>query len=95
MYCIEHHNACIFVLSIKTIKNFKTMRTQLIETESSFYVSFKRIMYALMVIVVAIAIPLLSYLELSYKDNANIKKEEVVKQQTFASSAVKQNTVKL
>ena len=71
------------------------MRTQLIKSESSLWVNFKRTMYALMVVVVAIAIPLLSYLELSYKSNPEEQKENKTKVETIASTAAKQNTVKL
>ena len=69
------------------------MNTQLIKSESSLWVSFKRTMYALMVIAVAIAIPLLSYMELSYNTDSNDgKKENTVKVQNLASSSVKDNT---
>ena len=71
------------------------MNTQLIKSESSLWVSFKRTMYALMVIAVAIAIPLLSYMELSYKTDSNDQKENTVKMQNLASSSVKDNIVKL
>ena len=71
------------------------MNTQLIKSESSLWVSFKRTMYALMVIAVAIAIPLLSYMELSYKTESKDQKENKVKVQNIASSSVKDNTVKL
>jgi len=70
------------------------MKAQLIKTESSLWVNFKRTMYALMVIVIAVAIPLLSYLELSKVDSI-IKKENSVKVQNIASSSVKENTIKL
>lgn len=72
----------------------KTMKAQLIKTESSLWVNFKRTMYALMVIVIAIAIPLLGYLELSYNDNTDNQKENNVKVQNMAGSTVKENTVK-
>jgi hypothetical protein len=71
------------------------MNTQLIKSESSLWVSFKRTMYAIMVIAVAIAIPLLSYLELSYKTHSNDQKENNTKVQKIASSIVKENTAKL
>lgn len=71
------------------------MRTQLIKTESSLWVNFKRSMYALMVIVIAVAIPLLSYLQLSYKTKSKDQKENIVKMQNVASASVKENTVKL
>ena len=51
-------------------------------------------MYALMVIAVALAIPLLSYLELSKVDKNN-QKETPVKVQSLASASVKANTVKI
>jgi|GEM_PF-2883831 cell division protein FtsX len=70
------------------------MKAQLIKTESSLWVNFKRTMYALMVIVIAIAIPLLGYLELSYNDNTDNQKENNVKVQNMAGSTVKENTVK-
>lgn len=71
------------------------MKAQLIKTESSLWVSFKRTMYALMVIAVAIAIPLLSYLELSYNVNTNSQKENNIKVEKTASTTEKENTVKL
>ncbi len=71
------------------------MRTQLIKSESSLWVNFKRTMYALMVIAVAIAIPLLSYLALSYNSNTEEQKENSVKIQKIAGSSIKQNTIKL
>ena len=71
------------------------MRTQLVKTETSLWVNFKRTMYALMVIVIAVAIPLLSYLELSYKTESKGQKENTVKVQKVASASVKENTVKL
>ena len=71
------------------------MRIQLIKTESSLWVNFKRSMYALMVIVIAVAIPFLSYLQLSYKTKSNDQKENIVKMQNVASASVKENTVKL
>ena len=71
------------------------MRTQLIKTESSLWVNFKRSMYALMVIVIAVAIPLLSYLQLSYKTKSKDQKENIVKMQNVASASGKENTVKL
>lgn len=71
------------------------MRAQLIKTESSLWVNFKRSMYALMVIVIAVAIPLLSYLQLSYKTKSKDQKENIVKMQNVASASVKENTVKL
>ncbi|MDB5199411.1 MAG: hypothetical protein JWO92_1374 [Chitinophagaceae bacterium] len=70
------------------------MKAQLIKTESSLWVNFKRTMYALMVIVIAVAIPLLSYLELSYNDN-NDQKENAAKVQKIANSIEKENTVDL
>ncbi len=70
------------------------MKAQLIKTESSLWVNFKRTMYALMVIVIAIAIPLLGYLELSYNDNTDNQRENNVKVQNMAGSTVKENTVK-
>ena len=70
------------------------MRTQFIETESSILVNFKRAMYALMVIVVAIAIPLLSYLELSYKVNANGQKQNV-KVENISGVPTNTNTIAL
>ncbi len=70
------------------------MKAQLIKTESSLWVNFKRTMYALMVIVIALAIPLLGYLELSYNDNTDNQKENNVKVQNMAGSTVKENTVK-
>ena len=70
------------------------MKAQLIKTESSLWVNFKRTMYALMVIVIAIAIPLLGYLELSYNDNTDNQKENNVKVQNMTGSTVKENTVK-
>ncbi|MDB5223170.1 MAG: hypothetical protein JWN83_1837 [Chitinophagaceae bacterium] len=70
------------------------MKVQLIKTESSLWVNFKRTMYALMVIVIAVAIPLLSYLELSYNDN-NDQKENAAKVQKIANSIEKENTVDL
>jgi len=71
------------------------MKSQLIEAESSIWVNFKRGMYAIMVIALAIAIPLLSYLELSYKTDSDSKKENTVKVQDIASSSVKGNTIKI
>ncbi len=71
------------------------MKVQLIKTESSLWVSFKRTMYALMVIAVAIAIPLLSYLELSYNANTNSQEENNIKVEKTASTTAKENTVKL
>ncbi|MGI8581212.1 MAG: hypothetical protein ACR2KX_03415 [Chitinophagaceae bacterium] len=71
------------------------MKVQLIKTESSLWVSFKRTMYALMVIAVAIAIPLLSYLELTYNANTNSQKENNIKVEKTASTTEKENTVKL
>ena len=68
------------------------MNTQFIKTESILWVNFKHAMYAVMVI--ALAIPLLSYMELSYNNTDN-KKEDTVKVQNIASSIVKENTVKL
>ena len=68
------------------------MRTEFIETESSILVNFKRAMYALMVIVVAVAIPLLSYLELSYKVNANGQKKNV-KVENIAGVKNNSNTI--
>lgn len=70
------------------------MKAQLIKTESSLWVNFKRTMYALMVIVIAIAIPLLGYLELSYNNNTDDQKENNVKVQNMEGSTVKENTVK-
>ena len=70
------------------------MNTQLIKSESSLWVSFKRTMYAVMVIAVAIAIPLLSYLELSYKTASN-QKENTIKVQNITSVTLKENTAKL
>lgn len=70
------------------------MRTEFIETESSILVNFKRAMYALMVIVVAIAIPLLSYLELSYKVNANGQKQNV-KVENISGVPTNTNTIAL
>ncbi len=66
------------------------MNTLLIKTESSLWVIFKRTMYALMVIVIALAIPLLSYLELSRVESNN-QKENTVKVQKLTSSSVKEN----
>ncbi len=71
------------------------MKVQLIKTESSLWFNFKRTMYALMVIAVAIAIPLLSYLELSYNANTNSQKENNIKVEKTASTTEKENTVKL
>ena len=71
------------------------MKVQLIKSESSLWVNFKRTMYALMVIAVAIAIPLLSYMELSYNTDSNDQKENTLKVQNLASSSAKDNTVKL
>ncbi|MEO5782618.1 MAG: hypothetical protein ABIQ07_05065 [Ginsengibacter sp.] len=68
------------------------MNNQLIKTESSLWVNFKRSMYALMVIAIAVAIPLLSYLELS-KGDSNNKKENTVKVQNLASASAKANTI--
>ena len=68
------------------------MKTEFIETESSILVNFKRAMYALMVIVVAVAIPLLSYLELSYKVNANGQKKNV-KVENVAGIKINSNTI--
>ena len=70
------------------------MRTQVIKTESSFFTNFKNAMYALMVIVIAIAIPVLSYLELSYNTNSEDQKENV-KLETLASKSVKTPTGKI
>ena len=81
-------------INLKTLKN-KKMKVQLIKTESSLWVSFKRTMYALMVIAVAIAIPLLSYLELSYNANRNSQKENNIKVEKTATTTEKENTVKL
>ena len=72
------------------------MKTQFISTENLVFEYFKRTMYALMVIVIAVAIPVLSYLELSYNsDNGQDRKENTENVQNFASSAMKQNMVKL
>ncbi len=70
------------------------MNNQSIKTESILWVNFKRTMYALMVIVIALAIPLLSYLELSKVDSNN-QKENTIKVQILASALVKANTVKI
>ncbi len=61
----------------------------------SLWVSFKRTMYALMVIAVAIAIPILSYLELSYNANTNSQEENNIKVEKTASTTEKENMVKL
>ena len=70
------------------------MNTKLFKTENLLWVKFKRAMYALMVISIAIAIPVLSYLELSYNNSDN-KKDNEEKINTVANSVIKGNTVKL
>ena len=70
------------------------MNTKLFKTENLLWVKFKRAMYALMVITIAIAIPVLSYLELSYNNSDN-KKDNEEKINTVATSVIKGNTVKL
>ena len=69
------------------------MRTQVIKMESNVLTAFKRVMYALMVVVVAIAIPVLSYMELSYKTDAGQK--EPVRTENFASKTVNGSAVSL
>lgn len=71
------------------------MKTLLIKTESSLWVNFKRTMYAFMVIAVALAIPLLGYLELSHNDNVDDQKENIEKVENITGSALKANMVKL
>ncbi len=71
------------------------MNTQLIKTENNLWTNFKRTMYAVMVIVVAIAIPLLSYLELSYNDNTEVKQENNIKVENIAGSGAKASIAKI
>ena len=69
------------------------MNTKLFKTENLLWVKFKRAMYALMVISIAIAIPVLSYLKLSYNNYDNKKDDQ--EKINVASSVIKNNTVKL
>ncbi len=71
------------------------MKTQLIKTETNLWENFKRTMYALMIMAVAVAIPLLSYLALSYNNNSDEQKGNTIKVKNLADSPVKGNTVKL
>lgn len=68
------------------------MNTQTFSTESSFWVNFKKTMYALMVIIVVMAIPTLGYLELSH--NSKKTKTEIV-EKTFANAELHTITGKL
>jgi len=45
------------------------MKTQFASTTETISGIFKQMLYALQVLIIALAIPVLSYLELSHKDN--------------------------
>ena len=68
------------------------MNTQSFSTESSLWVNFKKSMYALMVIIAVMAVPVLGYLELSH-DNETAK--TTVEKKTIANAGLLENTAKL
>ncbi len=67
------------------------MNTQPFSNESTIWVNFKKLMYALMVIIVVMALPVLGYLELTHKSKT--AKTEVV-EKTLASAEEKANVAK-
>ena len=69
MYCIIHSKAIIFALSTQSKKQNK-MKTKMNLEENITWNFVKRTLYALQVIIIAMAIPVLSYLELSHVQKA-------------------------
>ena len=69
------------------------MNTQSFKTENPIWTRLKRSMYALLILSIAIAIPMLCYLELSYnpesKGVVNNKKVQNIASTYKASSTVK------
>ena len=70
------------------------MKKQVFKSESSLYVNFKRTMYAIMVLFITIAVPLLSYMELSHVDDSANQKNIKIEKSTEISTE-KENTVKI
>lgn len=73
MYYIIHGKAIIFALSTTQIKQNKMK--QVIDFKSLWF-NTKRALYAIMVMALTLSVPLLSYMELSRKEN----KEETIKE---------------
>ena len=68
------------------------MNTQLINAESYFWVNFKKSMYALLVIITVMAVPVLGYVGLSHKES-NTTQLEALK--SITALKANENTVKL
>ena len=68
------------------------MNTQSFSTESSLWINFKKSMYALMVIIAVMAVPVLGYLELSHNKKTV---ETTVEKKIIANSGLTENTTRL